>query len=108
MDYELLHMVRAVRDEFNNMKCFAEEYFCMKNSTKARERIHAVLPGRIVKCRLALGYSQTVLASMAGTSTVSISCYERGTRLPTADILAGIAAALDVSCDWLLGLTDVR
>lgn len=80
----------------------------MKNKSAVRDRIHAVLPDRIIKCRRERGWSQECLAKMSGTTYVSISCYERGTRFPTADILAGIAAALDVSCDWLLGLSDVR
>lgn len=77
----------------------------MKNESELRDVICKKLPGRLYRTRIRLGLTQDELAKRAGTTIVSISCYERGTRLPTSDILAGIALALNVSSDWLLGLS---
>lgn len=77
----------------------------MKNESELRDVIREHLPGRIYRTRIRLGLTQDELAKRAGTTSVSISCYERGTRFPTADILAGIAMALNVSSDWLMGLS---
>lgn len=63
--------------------------------------------------RLALGMaeagrSQAALARAVGVdrSTISQLLAPGTTRLPNAQVVAECAAALDVSADWLLGLTD--
>lgn len=55
------------------------------------------------------GISQAALARAIGVdrSTVSQLLDPQGTRLPNAQVAAESAAALGVSADWLLGLTDL-
>lgn len=52
--------------------------------------------------------SQAALARMVGVdrSTISQLLSDEGARLPNAQVVAECAAALDVSADWLLGLTE--
>ena len=52
--------------------------------------------------------SQADLARQVGVdrSTISQLLSDSGARLPNAQVVAECAAALDVSADWLLGLTD--
>ncbi|MCL4189953.1 MAG: helix-turn-helix domain-containing protein [Rhodobacteraceae bacterium] len=54
------------------------------------------------------GLSQSALARAVGVdrSTVSQLLAEGATRLPNAQVVAECAAALGVSADWLLGLTE--
>lgn len=60
---------------------------------------------RISERRAALQMSQEELAAAIGTSQNQVSRYERGVNVPTGDVLASIARALDTTADWLLGLT---
>ena len=52
--------------------------------------------------------NQSALARAIGTdrSTLSQALKDDGTRLPSAHVIAACAAALGVSTDWLLGLSD--
>lgn len=51
------------------------------------------------------GTSQSALARQTGVDRSTISALlQPGTRLPNAQLAADCAAALGVSCDWLLGL----
>jgi len=54
------------------------------------------------------GSNQSALARAIGAdrSTISQLLTGAGARLPNAQVVAGCAAALGVSADWLLGLTD--
>ncbi len=61
---------------------------------------------RIYELRKAQGMTQGQLAEKCGITQNQISRYERGAITPLADVLATIAAALDTSADYLLGLTD--
>lgn len=55
------------------------------------------------------GWSQGELAQYAGTTQAQVSRIEAGQHAsPRADTLAGLAAALGVSVDYLLGLADER
>ena len=49
---------------------------------------------------------QTELAKAAGVSKQCISDYKAGKSMPSLDTLFLICKALDVSADYLLGLTD--
>lgn len=62
---------------------------------------------RLADTRLARGHTQESLAEIVGTSIRQISRYETGRGLPSAEMLAELAMALDVSIDYLLGLSDV-
>ncbi|MEM9473662.1 MAG: helix-turn-helix transcriptional regulator [Pseudomonadota bacterium] len=54
------------------------------------------------------GVNQSALARTVGVdrSTVSQLLTGTGARLPNAQVVAECAAALDISADWLLGLSD--
>ncbi|MBQ2260068.1 MAG: helix-turn-helix domain-containing protein [Loktanella sp.] len=69
---------------------------------------------RIFRDRLALaitrqGTTQTALARRIGVdrSTLSQLLKDQGARLPGAQLVAECSAALGVSADWLLGLSDL-
>lgn len=49
--------------------------------------------------------TQKELAQGLGVATSSISAYERGTRLPSIDILVDLANFFDVTTDYLVGRT---
>ena len=66
----------------------------------------AGLGARLRRARERKGLTQTELARSSGIDNVSLSGFERGKRLPTAARLGTLAAALDVSADYLLGLPE--
>lgn len=63
---------------------------------------------RLVEAMTLQHATQSGLARVIGVdrSTVSQLLTNDGARLPNAHVVAGCAAALGVSADWLLGLTD--
>ena len=52
------------------------------------------------------GYTQAELAEMIGVGTQQIYRYENGKTEPDGDIVAKLARALNVTTDYLLGVTD--
>ena len=77
--------------------------------TKIDKRARARLFRTRLKAAMAeRGATQSGLAAAAGVdrSTVSQLLKSDGPRLPNAQLVAECAAALGVSADWLLGLTD--
>ena len=50
--------------------------------------------------------TQVQLAKKVGTTNVTICRYLKAERIPRLDVVAKIAYVLDVSSDYLLGLTD--
>jgi len=65
-----------------------------------------ILAERLEKVRTMRGISREKLARAVEISAVSIYNYEHGIQDPSASVLARMAAALDVSVDYLLGNTD--
>jgi transcriptional regulator with XRE-family HTH domain len=63
---------------------------------------------RLARAMAQRGQSQAGLARSVGVdrSTISQLLVPGSKRLPNAQVVAECAAALDVSADWLLGLTD--
>ena len=61
-------------------------------------RIRAIMDKRKMK--------QKDLADKTGIARQSIGYYADGSNIPNAEVLAKIAKALDVSSDYLLGLSD--
>jgi transcriptional regulator with XRE-family HTH domain len=61
---------------------------------------------RLRKLREEKDFSQEKLAEYLGIGQQQIWRYENGETKPNTEILAKIAKALDVSADYLLGLTD--
>jgi len=50
--------------------------------------------------------SQRQFATIIGTTEQSICRYVNGIRIPNVDVLYRMCKALDVSADYLLGLSD--
>ena len=71
-----------------------------QRATLFRSRLSAAMAER--------GVTQSALARLAGVDRSTISQLLQGdtARLPNAQVVAECAAALGVSADWLLGLTD--
>ncbi len=61
---------------------------------------------RIHNSRIQLGLNQRELCEKAGITVSALSRYESGQREPKATILARLATSLNVSTDYLLGLTN--
>ncbi len=61
---------------------------------------------RINYRRTQLGLSRQQLAEMTDIDHRQIWRYEKQMNIPSAEMIASLARALDVSADWLLGLTD--
>ena len=68
----------------------------------------ALFRSRLLQGLAERGLSQSELTRSVGVdrSTISQLLGGAGARLPNAQIVAECAAALGVSADWLLGLTD--
>lgn len=63
---------------------------------------------RIAIARKDRGLTQKELGKLSGTSEITIRQYEIGKREPGAKQLRSIAEVLDVSSDYILGLSDVK
>ena len=63
---------------------------------------------RLEQVRKEKGLTQTKLASKAGITKSAMSWYIRRKRIPRGDILVSIARALDVSIDYLVGISNVK
>lgn len=61
---------------------------------------------RITKIREERGLSRAEVAAACEKTLRAYSAYERGDNNPPADVLARICEVLNVSADYLLGLTD--
>ena len=62
---------------------------------------------RLVCLRKEKGYNQNYIAVYMGVSQVSISNWERGLKEPSFQSLIDLANLFGVSCDYLLGVSDV-
>lgn len=61
---------------------------------------------RIREARTKAKHNQTSLAELINTSPKNVSRWESGEYIPEAPTIGLIARALNVSADYLLGLTD--
>ena len=55
-----------------------------------------------------LGLPPNDISKITGISRVSIGNYERGSRVPDAEVLEKLASALNVSTDYLIGRTNLN
>jgi transcriptional regulator with XRE-family HTH domain len=69
--------------------------------------ITEILAGNIRAARVDRGFSQRALAKASGIFQGHISHFERGRRQPLIHNLVRLAAALEVSTDYLLGLAPL-
>ena len=65
------------------------------------------LGNRIRTSRVEKNLSQEALAEEIDISRTHMGCLERGEKAPSLDALASLAQVLDVTTDWLLGLTNM-
>lgn len=63
---------------------------------------------RVIELRREKGIGQAQLAERVGISKTSANLYESASRVPDIQVLARYAKELDVTADYLLGLTDNR
>jgi len=61
---------------------------------------------RIKSSRHDKGFSQRLLAQKLGVSAGAVGQWESGGKIPATERLAGVANALNVSVDWLLGKAE--
>lgn len=66
------------------------------------------LGNRIRNCRAEHGMTQVELAKKAGLSQGYLSELEKDKFNPTTPVIIGIAVALDLSVDELLGISDTK
>jgi len=64
------------------------------------------LPKKLQNLRERRGLSQDELAQKLDVTRVSISNYERGLRMPDAEVVARLAQEMGVTTDYLLGLSE--
>ncbi|NJO03640.1 MAG: helix-turn-helix transcriptional regulator [Bacteroidia bacterium] len=62
---------------------------------------------RMMKARKERGLSREEVAKMIGTSGPIVGRYERGDMMPSVEIAANIADALQVSLDFLVGKSSL-
>jgi transcriptional regulator with XRE-family HTH domain len=74
--------------------------------TQSLELTVALDTQRLRDARARLGWSQRELARRCGIGDAQINKYEGGLSDPSSVILKRIAEVLDLSTDYLLGLTD--
>lgn len=61
---------------------------------------------RLRKARESLEFTQDVLAEKLGVEPLQIWRWESGRNKPSVDIVIKLAEALNVTSDYLLGITD--
>ena len=62
---------------------------------------------RITKARLRLNMNQKELCEKTGITESTLSRFERGLREPRASAITQLSKALDVSFDYLMGVSEV-
>jgi len=65
-----------------------------------------VLPHRLRQIRESKGLSQRELGRLCGLGANQVNRYEGGVSEPTVQTLKAIASHLEITTDYLLGLTD--
>ncbi len=61
---------------------------------------------RVKALREVMGLSRNAMAKLIGVDPTQLLRYERGERTPTEAVIRQAAERLNVSADYLLGLTD--
>lgn len=77
-----------------------------KSETNEKTEFSIIFPKRLRKIRQERKITQTEIATKIGISANALNNYENGKRVPSADTLQKIAICLNVSADYLLGLSD--
>lgn len=67
-----------------------------------------IFSSRLEQTRKEKGLTLTKLASKVGVTKQAMSIYLKGKRMPRGDILVSIARTLDISVDYLVGISSVK
>ena len=78
-----------------------------KRNTPAFEAEKSIFATNLRECMKAKGENQTTLAKKISVKRQTVSLYMNGQSSPNTETLTDIANALDVSADYLLGLSVV-
>ncbi len=62
---------------------------------------------RIASARISRNLTQKELSTLVNISESTLARFEKGIREPRSSTIIAIAQVLNVSCDYLMGLTDV-
>ena len=62
---------------------------------------------RIASARISRNLTQKELSTLVDISESTLARFEKGIREPRSSTIIAIAQVLNVSCDYLMGLTDV-
>jgi len=62
---------------------------------------------RIASARISRNLTQKELSTLVNISESTLARFEKGVREPRSSTIIAIAQVLNVSCDYLMGLTDV-
>ena len=68
--------------------------------------MNSEIAARIKAIRTERGLSQEKFGNILFVSQDTVSLWEKGKSLPTAEFIISICKTFDVSADYLLGLTD--
>lgn len=71
------------------------------------ENVTDIFKTRLRDLRISSNKSQEELANELGISRGAVSYYEKGNRVPDINILNNIAEYFHVTCDYLLGRSDI-
>ena len=66
-----------------------------------------LLGKRLKELREERGLTQRELSAILNLNSVTYLHYEKSQREPSLSVLVDMAKFFDVSCDYLLGLTDI-
>ena len=72
----------------------------------ADTNLKRVIGRRIAAARVMRGMTQVELANVLGNHPVTISKWENGVQTPDGDTIRDMCLFLNVSADFILGLTD--
>lgn len=61
---------------------------------------------RLIAARERRDFTQSKLSALTDIDQATLSHFERGTRTPGADNIRKLARALDITADFLLGLSN--
>lgn len=68
--------------------------------------MNTVIAKRIKEIRMGNQLSQSQFGALLSVSQDTVSLWEKGKSIPTAECLSTICKTFHVSADYLLGLTD--
>lgn len=68
----------------------------------------SVFSERLVEARVDRGLTQKKLAELIGVTPTRLNYWEKGKAEPDLEFILKLCRALEVGCDWLIGLSDTK